>query len=73
MTGNRLTDEEREGEFGWRLLKVLASALLVLTGGLILDGLGVRAGTVAAVAALLVVFVLIWTTPVVDWFQRRSP
>lgn len=72
MTDDGLTDEDREGELGWRLLKVLASAFLLLTVGLILDGVGVPGGALAAVVGLLVVFVLIWVTPVIDWVSRRS-
>lgn len=68
----RLTDEDREGELGWRLLKVLVGAFLLLTVGLILDSVGVPGGALAAMVGLLVVFVLIWATPVIDWVSRRS-
>lgn len=72
MTDDGLTDEDREGELGWLLLKLVAGAFLLLNVGLILDGIGVRGGGLAAVVGLLVVFVLIWATPVIDWVSRRS-
>ncbi|MGK2936929.1 MAG: hypothetical protein ACSLFR_03855 [Solirubrobacteraceae bacterium] len=72
MRDEPLSDEDREGALGWLLLKLVAAAFLLLTVGLILDGVGAPGGALAGVVGLLVVFVLIWATPVIDWVSGQS-
>lgn len=72
MRDEPLSDEDREGELGWRLLKLVAGAFVLLIAGLVLEGVGVPGGAIAAAVGLLVLFVLIWATPVIDWVLSRS-
>ncbi|MFA9269373.1 MAG: hypothetical protein ACEQSX_01255 [Baekduiaceae bacterium] len=71
MTDHGLSEKDREGELGWRLLKVLAGAFVLLTVGLILDGVGATGGALAAVIGILVIVAVIWMTPVIDWVSKR--
>ena len=57
-----INDGAQEGS-GSRFIGWLLGALLALTVGLILDGLGVRAGALVAVMALIGFFVVLWTRP----------
>ena len=53
----------RQGEFGLRLVKLVALAVLALAAGLALQGLGVPGAIVVVIVALLALLLLIYVMP----------
>jgi hypothetical protein len=62
---------ERQGAYGWRLLKRIALALIVLFVALVLAGLDVPGAKLIAVGAVLAFIALMYVGP---WLgPRRKP
>jgi hypothetical protein len=58
-----LSFEQREGEYGWRLLRTIAGALAIMTTALILDALDVPFVGWIAIGALVVLLIAIYIGP----------
>lgn len=62
---------ERQGDYGWRLMQLFGAALLMLTVGLVLDGLGVPGAGVVALVALAGMVLLFYVAPFFGPRRRR--
>ena len=63
----RGVDEEharREGEFGWRLIKLIAMAVVALAAGLVLHALEVPGAIVVVIVGLVALVLLIYIVPI---------
>lgn len=68
-----LSDEDREGEIGWRLVKWLVGAVLLLVAGLILESLGVPGAAAGALAGLVLLMVVVYGGPLLVRLWRGTP
>jgi hypothetical protein len=69
----RAVDEEleaRQGEFGWRLIKLIALAVVALVAGLVLQALDVPAALIVVVVALVALLLVIYIAPLFAPWKR---
>ena len=70
----RGVDEEhaaRQGEFGWRLIKLIAVAVAAVTAGLILQALEVLAAIIVVIVGVVALLLLIYIVPFLGPRKRR--
>lgn len=73
---HRGVDEEhaaRQGEFGWRLIKLMAIAVAAITAGLVLQALEVPGAIIVVIVGPVALLLLIYVVPFFGPRKGRRP